>query len=702
MGVGTVHSRRDFLRICGVSGAGLILAVYVPAGRFTVREEDDPTVFAPGAFLRVDTSGIATITVPRSEMGQGVFTSLTMLVAEELDLDWDSVAIEQAYGDPKFGDQVTGGSTSIRRFWEPLRIAGATARAMLVTAAASRWGVRPSDCTANQGVILNALDGRKVSYGEVAEAASRLPVPDHVKPKDPLEYRLIGRKVHRRDTPAKLYGAAHYGIDHTLPGMQYATVIHPPAFGGKLKSFDASRAMALHGVKDVFAVRTGLAVVAESTWLAFKGREALTAEWSVPSGVSTDSIRAMMAEKLGERGEVLTVVGSPVDVSDERVVEATYETPYLAHATLEPMNCLAHWKDGRIDLWSPTQDPQGARKGVAEALGISEDRVRIYVTFLGGGFGRRVQADFAVEAAAISKQTGTPIKLTWTREEDMRHDFYRPPSMHRLRGTVDREGKPLSLTHHVVTSSIEMQHSGTVLEPARYDFKGAALERAYRIPYMLLTGTAVSSPLPIGYWRSVYRSQNPFALESFVDELAFAASKDPYEYRRDLLPEDSRLRRVLTLAAEKADWYHRREKGRGKGIACHSAYDSYCALVAEVSVDRSGKLTVDRFVCAVDCGIVVNPDTVEAQMQSCVAFALSAALKQRITVRNGEVVERNFDDYPILTYDEMPDVEVHIVRNGLPVGGIGELGIGPCAPALCNAIFSATGKRIRTLPVSLS
>ncbi len=698
----TDQSRREFLRICSVSGAGLVLAVYVPVGRLFGREEGDPTVFAPGVFLRIDTARTVTITVPRSEMGQGVFTSLTMLVAEEMDLDWDSVAIEQAYGDPKFGDQVTGGSTSIRRFWEPLRIAGATARAMLVAAAASRWGVRPSDCTVNQGIILNTVDGRKVSYGEVAEAASRLPVPEHVRPKDPLEYKLIGRNIHRRDTPAKLYGTAQYGIDHTLPGMQYATVVHPPVFGGKLTRFDASRAVALRGVKDVLVIGTGLAVVAESTWLAFKGKEALSVEWDTHSGVSTESIHAAMVEKLGERGEVLTAVGSPVARGDERVVEATYETPYLAHATLEPMNCLAHWTDGRVDLWAPTQDPQGAQKGVADALGIREELVRVYVTFLGGGFGRRVQADFAVEAATISRQTGTPIKLTWTREEDMRHDFYRPPSMHRLRGTVDPEGKPLSLTHHIVTSSIEMQRSGTVLEPARYDFKGAALERGYRIPYMLLTGTAVSSPLPIGYWRSVYRSQNPFALESFVAEMASAARKDPYEFRRDLLPEDSRLRNVLTLAAEKAGWYRPREQGKGKGIACHSAYDSYCALVAEVSFDRNGKLAVDRIVCAVDCGIVVNPDTVEAQMQSCVAFALSAALKQRVTVRNGGVVERNFDDYPILTYEEMPDVEVHIVQNHLPVGGIGELGIGPCAPALCNAIFSATGKRIRTLPIDLS
>jgi isoquinoline 1-oxidoreductase subunit beta len=699
----TAQSRREFLRICTMSGAGLLLAVYTPVGGLQAGAEEGSATFVPDVFIRIDSGGEATITIPRSEMGQGVFTSLAMILAEELDLDWERVTIENTYADSRFGDQVTGGSTSTRKCWEPLRIAGATARAMLVGAAAARWFVKPTECSTKDGVVYNTVNGKQLSYGDLVDEASRLPVPEHVKPKEASEFRLIGQRMHRRDTPGKINGTAKYGIDQTMPGMLYATVCHCPTFGGKVKKYDATVARALHGVRDVLSIESGIAVVAESTWLAFKGKNALSIEWDpgANAAVSTESIRAAMAQKMGGTGEVLTVVGSPQEPGNGEVkVEAVYETPYLAHATLEPMNCLASWKDGKVELWAATQDPQSARAAVAKALGVREEDVRVNVTFMGGGFGRRVQPDFAVEAATISRRTGTPVKLTWTREEDMRHDFYRPPSLHRLTGTVDSNGKPLTLTHHVITSSIEKQQSGKPLEPAKYDFKGAALERAYRIPYMQLTGTIVDSPLPIGYWRSVYRSQNPFALESFVDEMAFAARKDPYEFRRDMLPEDSRLRNVLTLAAQRADWYGRREKGKGKGIACYSAYESYCAHVVEVSLGPTGKMKVVRYVCAVDCGLVVNPDTVEAQMQSSIAFALSAALKGRITVRKGAVEERNFNDYPILTFDEMPEVEVLIVRNTLPVGGIGEMGMGACPPALCNALFAATGKRVRTLPIN--
>jgi isoquinoline 1-oxidoreductase beta subunit len=699
----TIQTRREFLRICTVSGAGLILAVYTSPGGDRTRAEEGPVDYAPSVFIRIDAKGKATITIPRSEMGQGVFTSLAMIVAEELDLDWDKVTIENTYADPRFGDQVTGGSTSIRKCWEPLRIAGATARAMIVRAAAGRWHVEPSECSTQRGVVVNSLNGKELAYGDLVVDASRLPVPEQVRPKVPSAYRLVGQKIHRRDTPSKLDGTARYGIDHALPGMLYATVSHCPTFGGRLKTYDGSQAKEIHGVRQVMPIAGGIAVVADSTWLAFKGKDAVRIEWEPGDDAewSSDSIRAMMREKFHAPGEVLTVVGSPsTPGGGELTVEAVYETPYLAHATLEPMNCLASWKEGKIELWAPTQDPQNARAAVAQALGLREEDVWVNVTFIGGGFGRRVQPDFVVEAALISRHTGTPTKLTWTREEDMRHDFYRPASMHRLTGTMNSRGEPVTLTHHIVTSSIEMQQSGETLAPAKYDFKGAALERAYRIPYMRLTGTVVNSPIPIGYWRSVYRSQNPFALESFIDEMADAAGKDPYEFRRDMLPEDSRLRHVLTLAAEGANWTGPREKGKGKGIACYSAYDSYVAHVAEVSVNRVGQLKVDRFVCAVDCGLVVNPDTVEAQMQSNIVFALSAALKQEITVRNGAVVERSFNDYPILTFDEMPEVKVLIVRNSLPVGGIGELGMGACPPALCNAIFSATGKRMRTLPIT--
>jgi isoquinoline 1-oxidoreductase beta subunit len=699
------QTRREFIRIFIVGGSGLILASYIPLPEFIQNKGDTPRVFAPSAFIKIDSSGLVTIIVPRSEMGQGVFTSLTMLVAEELEVDWEKIKIENAYADKKFGDQNTGGSTSIRRSWQPLRVAGATAKAMLMTAAASRWKVTPSDCTAEMGFVVNKITGKKLTYGELVDDASKLPVPTDAKLKDPKDYKIIGKKIHRLDTPSKLYGEALFGIDQTLPGMYHATINHFPTFGGGIKKFDATRTKALKGVVDVAVMSTGIAVIAESTWLAFKGKGLLSVDWDTGANgnVSSESIHKLMVDKLVEPGDQLTRIGNPaMPQKSDAVIEAVYETPFLAHATMEPMNCLARFKDGKVEIWAPTQNPQGAQSAVAKALGLKEEDVTVYVTFIGGGFGRRSDVDYAVEAAEISRHAVRPIKLTWTREEDIKHDFYRPPSVHQLRGTIDENSKPQSLRHHIITPSIEEYKSQTKLDSSHYDFKGGAIEREYQIPFMELTGTITTIPVPIGYWRSVYRSQNPFALESFIDEMAVAAKKDPFEFRRDMLPEQSRLRKVLNLAAQKSDWYGRLSKGHGRGIACATAYDSYCAFVSEVSVEPGKNLKVDRFVCAIDCGLVVNPDTVEAQMQSCVAFALSAALKQRITLKNGSVVEGNFDSYPILTYDEMPKVEVHIVQNTLPVGGIGELGIGVTAPALCNAIFSATGKRIRSLPVDLN
>jgi isoquinoline 1-oxidoreductase beta subunit len=697
-------SRREFIRIFSIGGSGLILASYVPLTGFIQKKGDAPKIFAPNAFIKIDSRGLVTVIVPKSELGQGVFTSLTMLVAEELEVDWEKIKVENAYADKKFGDQNTGGSTSVRRSWEPLRVAGATAKAMLVMAAAARWKVASTDCAAEMGFVVNKITGKRLAYGELVEDASKLPIPTDVKLKDPKDYKIIGKKIHRLDTPDKLYGQALFGIDHTLPGMYHATVSHFPTFGGGIKKFATTKTKSLKGVIDVADISTGIAVIAESTWLAFKGKGLLSVDWEpgLNANLSSESIHKTMAQKLNEPGELLTRIGNAVTPqANEKLVEAVFETPFLAHAPMEPMNCLAHFRDGKVEIWAPTQNPQGAQSAVAKALGLKEEDVTVYVTFSGGGFGRRGDVDYAVEAAEISKHASRPIKLTWTREEDIKHDFYRPPSIHQLKGTLDDKGEPVSLRHHVITPSIEEFKSQTKLDPSHYDFKGGAIEKEYLIPYVELTGTIVPTPVPIGYWRSVYRSQNPFALESFIDEMALAAKRDPFEFRRDMLPEKSRLRNVLTIAAQRSDWYGKLRKGQGRGIACATAYDSYCAFVAEVTLQPGMNVKVDRFVCAIDCGLVVNPDTVEAQMQSCVAFALSAALKQRITVKNGGVVESNFDSYPILTYDEMPKVDVHIVQNSLPVGGIGELGIGVTAPALCNAIYAATGKRVRVLPVDL-
>jgi isoquinoline 1-oxidoreductase beta subunit len=697
------QTRREFIKIFSLSGTGLLLASYVPLNEFLINEGDEPKIFSPSAFIKIDSDGVVTVFVPKSEMGQGVFTSLPMLVAEELEVDWEKIKIENAYADKKFGSQGTGGSTSIRRTWEPLRVAGATAKTMLITAAATKWGIKDSDCKAEKGFVINKINGNKFSFGELVEEASKLPVHQNVVLKDPKDYKIIGKRIHRKDTPDKIYGSAKFGIDYSVAGMLYATVIHPPSFGGSIKNYDASETKALNGIKDVVTISSGVAIIAESTWLAFKGKDLLSVEWDLGknSNINSDTINKIMRGKLNEPGEEIEIKGTLRDEQEgDRNIEAVYEVPYLAHATMEPMNCLADVKNGKAEIWAPTQNPQGAQKAVANVLGIKEEDVMVYLTFMGGGFGRRGESDYAVEAAKISKAAGKPVKLVWTRDEDMKNDFYRPPSLNQLKGTINKNGNLVNMVHHVIAPSIGINKSGRKSEPSRYDIKEGAIEEEYNIPFTKITGSLVDSPVPLGYWRAVYLSQNPFASESFIDELAVSTNKDPYEFRRDLLPEDSRLRNVLTLAAEKADWYKKLDNGRGKGIACISAYDSFCSYVAEVTV-KSNRLKVDRFFCAIDCGLVVNPDIVEAQIEGSIGFALSAALMQEVTIRNGGVVESNFDDYPILTFGEMPEVEVHIVQNTFPVGGVGELGVGATAPALCNAIFAASGKRIRKLPVVL-
>jgi isoquinoline 1-oxidoreductase beta subunit len=696
------QTRREFIKVFSLSGTGLLLAAYVPMGEFLIGG-DEPKIFSPSAFIKIDSNGLVTIFVPKSEMGQGVFTSLPMLVAEELEVDWDKIKIENAYADKKFGNQGTGGSTSIRRTWEPLRVAGATAKTMLITAAASKWKVKASDCKAEKGFIINKINGNKFSFGELVEEASKLPVPENVILKDPKDYKIIGKRIHRRDTPDKITGTAKFGIDYSVPGMLYATVVHPSSFGGSIKKFDASKTKALKGIKDVTAISSGIAIIAESTWIAFKGKDLLSVEYDLGNNakVDSDSIHKIMLEKLNEPGGEIKVAGTQVDKQEgDKVIEALYEVPFLAHATMEPMNCLADVKNGRAEIWAPTQNPQNVQRAVAQTLGMKEEDVMVYLVFMGGGFGRRGEADYAVEAAEISKAAGRPIKLTWTREEDMKNDFYRPPSLNQLQGTIDKNGRPVAVIHHVIAPSIIINKSGQKREPARYDIGSGAIEEEYLIPLMKITGSVVDSPVPLGYWRAVYLSQNPFAFDSFMDELALFSNKDPYEFRRDLLPEDSRLKNVLNIAADKSDWYKKPESGRGKGISCISGYDSYCAYVAEVTINND-RLKVDRFVCAIDCGLVVNPDMVEAQIEGSIGFALSAALMQKITIKNGGVTESNFDDYPMLTYEEMPEIETHIVQNTLPVGGVGELGIGGTAPAVCNAVFAATGKRIRKLPIVL-
>ncbi|MDY0082344.1 MAG: xanthine dehydrogenase family protein molybdopterin-binding subunit [Ignavibacteriaceae bacterium] len=697
------QTRRKFIKVVGLSGGGLILASFIPFSNILTNAGDDPKIFSPSVFLKIDSDGIVTIVFHRSEMGQGVKTALPMLVAEELEVDWEKIIIEQSDADKKYGNQATGGSTSVRRNWEPLRIAGATAKEMLILAAANKWNTSVSDCYAEKGFVINKSNGEKYSYGELAEDAAKLPVPTDVKLKDPKDYKLIGKRVHRVDTPDKIHGKAIFGIDVVVPGMFYAALSRCPAFGGKVKNFDAADAKSMPGIIDVVKISNGVAVIADSTWHAFKGRDALKIEWDLGpyANVTTEDIRNEMLKHVNNEGTKIENRGNiKTNIDGEIKLDAVYEVPFITHAPMEPMNCVAKYQNGKAEIWAPTQNAQDAQNEVAKALGISQSDVIVHIILMGGGFGRRLVNDYAVEAAEISKACGKTIKLTWTREEDMKFGFFRPPSMSVLKGSVTKDGKPEKFYHHVIAPSISQMRFNKNLTVEKSDIAEGTVNLQYQIPNLKITGTLIPTHVPISWWRAVYNSQNPFAVESFIDEMAYAANKDPYLFRKEMLPSDSRLADVMNVAVEKAGWSNKLPNGKGRGIAISTGYESYCAQIAEVTV-KDNKLKIDRYIAVIDCGIVVNPDTVEAQLEGAIVFALSAALKSEITIQKGGVKESNFDDYPMLAYDETPVIETYYIKNTYKVGGVGEVGIAACAPALTNAIFAATGKRIRRLPVKL-
>ena len=705
----TEVTRREFLQTATVAGAGLVIGFHLPVGGR--RGTAYPATFAPNAWLRINPDESVLVIVDRSEMGQGVTTSLPMLLAEELEADWSKIKIEfapadKAYINPMFGMQGTGGSTSIRAAYTPLRKAGAAAREMLVTAAAQTWGVDQSECHAEQGAVVHASSKRHLTYGKLVGKASTVPLPHDVPLKEPKDWKILGTRVNRLDTPPKVNGEAGFGIDVKAPGLLVAVIARSPVFGGKVKSFDAAKAKAVPGVRHVVEVSTGIAVVGDGYWPAKKGRDALEVTWDEgpTANVSSASISELFGKSAEQEGAMARHDGdtqAALQLATSKV-EAVYELPFLAHATMEPMNCTAHVRADGVDIWAPTQFQTGAQGLGAGIGGVPPEKVKVHTTYLGGGFGRRFELDFIKEALETSKAAGAPVKLIWSREDDIRNAQYRPASLHRMRAGLDAAGQPVAWTHRIVAPSIMAR---VFPDTVKNGLDGEAVEGGVGMPYAIpnihvdyaLTDTGI----PVGFWRSVNNSFNGFAVETFIDELAYAAKKDPYEFRRDLLSKAPRHLGVLNLAASKAGWGTPLPTGggRARGIAVFKSFDTYVAEVAEVSVDSDGVPHVHRVVCAVDCGPVVNPSIVEAQMQSAIVYGLTAALWGEITIDKGQVQQSNFHNYRMLRIAEMPVVEVHIVPSTDSQGGVGEPGTPPIAPAVCNAIYALNGKRIRKLPI---
>lgn len=706
----TTLDRREFLKNSTAQGAALVIGFYLPSKSEAFRAAPSSEPLSFNAWLRIASDDTITILIDKSEMGQGVVTSLSMLLAEELECDWKKVKTDfapaaPAYFNPLFGLQGTGGSTSVRASWGPLTKAGAAAREMLLAAASSKWYVEPSTCRAENGAIVHAASGKRLSYGELAEEAAKLPVPANPTLKESKDYKYIGKPIKRLDTPAKTTGAAGFGIDVRLPGLQHAVVARCPVFGGKVKAFEASKTKAIRGVKQVLQISSGVAVVADNTWSAMEGRRALEVQWDegANAAVSSDSIRKLYreaAEKPGaiarQEGDVETALAGAA-----KKVEAVYEVPFLAHATMEPMNCAAAVGPDGCDIYAPTQFQTVNQMTGARVTGLRPEQVRIHTTFLGGGFGRRAEQDFIAEAVEISKAIGTPVQVTWSREDDIRNDFYRPAVYAKLAAGLDANGWPVAWKSRIVSPSIMSRFfPGSVKNGIDSSSIEGQANAKYGIPNFLVEYVLTDTGVPVGFWRSVGNSQNGYITECFVEELAHAGGKDSFEFRRKLLENAPRHRGVLELAAEKAGWGTPLPAGRSRGLAVVESFGSFVAEVAEVSIHQSsGEVKVHRVVCAVDCGRYVNPDIVAAQMEGGIVYGLTAALKGKITIAKGRVQQSNFHDYEMLRLPEMPRVEVHIVSSNDPPGGVGEPGTPPVAPALCNAIFAATGKPIRRLPI---
>ena len=705
-------SRRRFLQAGSAFGGGLVIGWVEVAEADSVAVDAPVGNFVPSAFIRIDRDGKVTVISPSIEMGQGTHTSLPMLVAEELDVEMTNVGVNDAppsdklYGNPKnFGAQITGGSTSVRGFYKPMREAGAAARQMLVAAAATQFGVDAAELTTTNGQVVHAKSGRSVGYGALADEAAKVPVPTNVKLKEPDKFRIIGTPVKRLDVSGKVNGAAKYGIDTNVPGMKIATVAASPVFGGTLASVDEAAALAVPGVRQVAKLDNAVAVIADHYWAAKKGLEAAKPMFNdgANAGVSTADVVAALVKASERKGAVGKSIGDASAAMEGAAtkLDSTYENPFLAHATMEPINCTVHVTPDGCDIWVGTQIPSIAQKVIAKTLGLDADKVRIHNHLLGGGFGRRLEFDFILQAALIAKQSKDPVKVVWSREEDIQHDMYRPYYYDRISAGLDQGGKLIAWNHRIVGSSIVARFAPDAFKDGLdFDAVDGAVELAYAIPNFHVDYVREEPPgIPTAFWRGVGPTRNAYVVESFIDELATAAKKDPLRFRLELTENNPRAKHVLERAAALSGWGTRLPPRKGRGIALLYAFDTYLAEVAEVSVADDGEVHVDRVVAVVDCGQVVNPDTVEAQLQSGIIFGITATLWGEITLKNGRVEQTNFDDYRILRIDEAPRIETEVVKSSEAPGGIGEPGTSALAPAVLNAVYAATGVRLRKLPI---
>lgn len=700
--------RRGFLKTSLGAAGGLVLSFYLPSAGAAAKMAP-AAVFAPNAYLRIAADGAVTVVCPFVEMGQGAYTAIPMLLAEELEVDLAKVRVEHApadeklYGHPMFGAQLTGASASVRGAWEPMRKAGAAARIMLVSAAASTWGVEPSGCTAAQGVVTHQASGRKLSYGELAAKAAGMPVPKDVPLKPAASFRLVGTAAKRLDVPSKTNGTAKFGIDAQVPGMKVAAVAACPVFGGKLASVDDSKARAVKGVRQIVKLDNAVAVIADHTGAARKGLAALAISWDEGpnarfSGAEWE--RQLEAAMKG-KGQMALNEGAYAKLVEggARQVEATYVMPFLAHATMEPMNCTVQVRKDGVDVWTGTQAAGRAQAFVAKALNVDPATVRINNFLLGGGFGRRLEVDYIVQAALIARQVAYPVKVIWSREEDMQHDLYRPLYRDELAMALDAQGKPVGFRHRFAGSAIEARYAPMWMKDGIDTDAIDAAASPYDFAHKVVEFHPVETAVPTGFWRGVGPTHNTFVIEGFMDELAAAAKADPLAYRRAVLSKEPRALAVLELAAQKAGWGKQMAPGTGMGMALAVAWGSYAACVIEVAVDPAGQVSLKRVVAAVDCGQAVHTDGVMAQIESGSVYGLTAALYGKLTLENGRVTQGNFHDYPVLRMNEVPPIEAHLVKSGEAPGGVGEIGCAMVAPALVNAVFAATGKRLRRLPV---